>query len=173
MGAFLIHLPNARVNADEGVKMENKTFTQEELNQVISDRLGKEKDKMASLASEWEEKAKGYESQIANLTKTMEEMKKAAANHKAELDERDAKIRGYETQAVKMRVAREFNIPYELASRLSGDTEDDIKKDAQYMKGLLDNQRSTIPSRSTEGRNEAESKSDSALRRLASSAFNN
>lgn len=173
MGAFLIHLPNARVNADEGVKMENKTFTQEELNQVISDRLGKEKDKMASLTSEWEEKAKGYESQIANLTKTMEEMKKAAANHKAELDERDAKIRGYETQAVKMRVAREFNIPYELAARLSGDTEEDIKKDAEYMKGLLDKQKGSIPLGSTEGRFEAESKSDSALRRLASSAFNN
>lgn len=153
--------------------MENKTFTQEELNQVISDRLGKEKDKMASLTSEWEEKAKGYESQIANLTKTMEEMKKAAANHKAELDERDAKIRGYETQAVKMRVAREFNIPYELAARLSGDTEDDIKKDAEYMKGLLDKQKGSIPLGSTEGRFEAESKSDSALRRLASSAFNN
>lgn len=173
MGAFLIHLPNARVNADEGVKMENKTFTQEELNQVISDRLGKEKDKMASLTSEWEEKAKGYESQIANLTKTMEEMKKAAANHKAELDERDAKIRNYETQAVKMRVAREFNIPYELAARLSGDTEEDIKKDAEYMKGLLDKQKGSIPLGSTEGRFEAESKSDSALRRLASSAFNN
>lgn len=153
--------------------MENKTFTQEELNQVISDRLGKEKDKMASLTSEWEEKAKGYESQIANLTKTMEEMKKAAANHKAELDERDAKIRGYETQAVKMRVAREFNIPYELAARLSGDTEEDIKKDAEYMKGLLDKQKGSIPLGSTEGRFEAESKSDSALRRLASSAFNN
>ena len=153
--------------------MENKTFTQEELNQVISDRLGKEKDKMASLTSEWEEKAKGYESQIANLTKTMEEMKKAAANHKAELDERDAKIRSYETQAVKMRVAREFNIPYELAARLSGDTEDDIKKDAEYMKGLLDKQKGSIPLGSTEGRFEAESKSDSALRRLASSAFNN
>lgn len=153
--------------------MENKTFTQEELNQVISDRLGKEKDKMASLTSEWEEKAKGYESQIANLTKTMEEMKKAAANHKAELDERDAKIRNYETQAVKMRVAREFNIPYELAARLSGDTEEDIKKDAEYMKGLLDKQKGSIPLGSTEGRFEAESKSDSALRRLASSAFNN
>lgn len=153
--------------------MENKTFTQEELNQVISDRLGKEKDKMASLTSEWEEKAKGYESQIANLTKTMEEMKKAAANHKAELDERDAKIRGYETQAVKMRVAREFNIPYELAARLSGDTEEDIKKDAEYMKGLLDKQKGSIPLGSTEGRYEAESKSDSALRRLALSAFNN
>lgn len=154
--------------------MENeKTFTQDELNSIVGERLSKEKDKMASLTSEWESKEKDYESKIATLSKEMEDLKKAAANHKAELDERDNKIRSYETQSVKMRVAREYNIPFELANRLSGETEEDIKKDAEYMSQLLDSQKGKIPMRSTEGRHEAESNTEAALRKMASSAFNN
>ena len=63
--------------------------------------------------------------------------------------EKDAKIKGYETSSVKMRIAHENNIPYELAERLSGNTEDDIRKDAEIMAKFLKNQNSA-PLASTE-----------------------
>ena len=41
------------------------------------------------------------------------------------------KDKAYETSSVKMRIAHENGIPYELANKLSGDTEEAIKKDAE------------------------------------------
>lgn len=47
--------------------------------------------------------------------------------------EKDKKIKGYEIESLKARIARENNIPYELAGRLTGETEEDIKKDAEAL----------------------------------------
>lgn len=44
-----------------------------------------------------------------------------------------AKNKAYETSSVKMRIAHESGIPYELAGKLSGETEEDIKKDAETL----------------------------------------
>lgn len=64
--------------------------------------------------------------------------------HKATIAERDqtisglqAKVKGYETSALKQRIAREKGIPPEMADRLSGETEKDIKADADAVAGIL------------------------------------
>jgi len=129
---------------------ENKMFSQEELNSIISDRLNKEKVKYEQQVSELTAKAAAYEQQIATFTTQLEEVNKKMAAHESEIQERDAKIHDYETQSVKMRVANEFSIPYELAMRLNGETEEEIKKDAESIKGLLNQTRPLPPLRNTE-----------------------
>lgn len=48
-----------------------------------------------------------------------------------------AQIKGYETAALKQRVAREKGIPAEMADRLSGETEKDLRADAEAIAGIL------------------------------------
>ena len=54
-----------------------------------------------------------------------------------EAAKKDAMIKSYETNSVKMRIAHENGIPFELASKLSGDDEESIKKDAETMAKFL------------------------------------
>ena len=145
---------------------EEKTFSQEELNSIVSDRLNKEKEKFDKQLKELTEKNNAYEQQIAAFTSQLEEVNKKVAAHDSEIKERDGKIKAYETQHIKMRVAHEVGIPYELANRLSGDTEEDIKKDAESIKGLLGNQKQVPPLKGTEENNSGDSL-DIAFRQLS------
>ena len=94
-----------------------------------------------------EEVTKKYEGYISpeDASKQTADLNKQIEDLTAKLDERDssiadltAKNKAYETASVKTRIAREYNIPYELADRLSGDTEDDIKKDAEKLSAFVD-----------------------------------
>ena len=54
--------------------------------------------------------------------------------------ERDAlqgKVKGYETDALKRKIAQEKGIPMDMASRLSGDDEKALKADADNMAAML------------------------------------
>ena len=46
-------------------------------------------------------------------------------------------VKGYETTALKQKIAKEKGIPMDFAARLSGETEADIKADADAMAGML------------------------------------
>lgn len=46
---------------------------------------------------------------------------------------KDALIKGYELERRQVKAAREAGIPIELAKKLSGDTDEDMKKDAENM----------------------------------------
>ena len=50
--------------------------------------------------------------------------------------EKDATIKKYETKSRKVQIAMSEGIPYELAGRISGDTEEDMRKDAKTLAGF-------------------------------------
>lgn len=58
-------------------------------------------------------------------------------------------IATYQTNETKMKVAREAGLPYEVAHRLAGANEDEIRADAEALKRLL-NLQIEEPMRSTE-----------------------
>lgn len=62
---------------------------------------------------------------------------------------------GYKQKELKGRIAHEFNIPFELASRLSGETEEEIKADAKSLAELIV-VKPTLPLGSTEPDNVGE-----------------
>ena len=62
-----------------------------------------------------------------------------------EAAKKDAKIRGYESSSVKTRIAHETGLPYEMAARLSGETEEDIRKDAETLVQLIGKQQPVQP----------------------------
>lgn len=129
--------------------------TQEQFDEMIKDRLERAEKKM-------EEKYSGYISPDDLSGRTKELNDKIAelgnslsdATEKAKADAEtiaglESKVKNYETASVKSRIAHEVGIPYELANKLSGDTEEAIRKDAEALKPFI-TQRGTMPLRNPE-----------------------
>lgn len=51
--------------------------------------------------------------------------------------EKDSQIASYEKKSKKVQIAMDAGIPYELADKISGETEEDMKKDAKTIAGFL------------------------------------
>lgn len=116
----------------------------------------------------------------AAVAQCMKDERAAAAAQKEKLDtmtrtlaERDATIKGYETAALKSRVARELGIPEGLADRLTGENEDDIRKDAEGLRTLLKHTEPKAPPRSTEPADDKSSHKRAAFRALVNNLTNN
>ncbi|MCD7748457.1 MAG: DUF4355 domain-containing protein [Oscillospiraceae bacterium] len=128
--------------------------TQEEFNAAIGERLKRERETLGKKYADYDElkaKVSDYEQQIATLNQTITDSTKKYAGYDKTMADLQAKVKGYETASVKTRIARETGIPYELAERLSGETEEDIRKDAETLSRVLGRQKQqTAPLRSTE-----------------------
>ena len=86
------------------------------------------------------------------LKNTISELETAAEEYKGykdQLTEKDNLIKEYELKNVKYRIAVETGIPLALADRLSGETEEEIKADAEKLAGFV-NQKPTLPLKPTE-----------------------
>ena len=98
--------------------------TREQFEEAVKDRLEQERETVRREFSGYlspeavEEKYKGYLSP------------EDAAN-------KDATIAKYEKESKRVKVAMENGIPYELAGKLSGGTEDEMKKDAEAFSKFL------------------------------------
>ena len=127
--------------------------TQEQFDAVIKDRLDRERSKFegyddfkekAGKYDELKTKADGYEQTIAAMKLEIDGDDKNPG-YKKQIADLQEKVKVYETSSVKMRIAHENGIPYELAGRLSGDNEDAIKKDAESLAKLIKASKPTAP----------------------------
>ena len=112
---------------------------QEALDGIIGERLKRDREAQAKKyesyikPEDYAAKCKEYDDTIAGLQKSIEDNKSIAE----ELESAKSQIKSYEIGSVKTKVAHEMGLPYELAGRLKGETEEDIRKDAETMKGLF------------------------------------
>lgn len=118
--------------------------TQEELNAVIKDRLEREQKKhseaTAELQNKYDTTLKEFEAlKTANdeLNKKVSSYDEKYKNYDSEMNELRTKVKNYESDSVKTRICKEVGIPEELKGRLHGDTEEDIKKDAEELKKIF------------------------------------
>lgn len=113
--------------------------TQEQLDAVLGERLKRERE---TIKKEYEgflspeEAAKKY---AGYLSPEDEKEKYKGFLSPEEVAKKDAKIKGYETDSVKTRIAHEFGLSYEAAGFLRGDDEDAIRKSAESLKALVGN----------------------------------
>jgi len=82
--------------------------------------------------------AESLAQQIASLN-TVAEEKEALSKQ----------VTAYQQKELKTRIAMEHKIPFELAGRLTGETEDELKADAQSLSGFI-SQKPSLPLASTE-----------------------
>ena len=106
--------------------------TQEEFDAIIKSRLDR------NTKSVTDEVRKSYEGYIS--PDEAKKLNDQITSLTTQLTERDgtitdltAKNKAYETASVKARIAHEKGLPYELAERLSGETEQDIAADAEKL----------------------------------------
>ena len=113
--------------------------TQEQFDKAITDRLQRERSKYADYDQlkanaekykDYEDLKKKAESYDTDKQKWADDLAKANAT----IAQQTSKIKGYETDSVKTRIANEIGIPYEMVDRLKGDSEEEIRKDAETMK---------------------------------------
>lgn len=123
--------------------------TQEEFDAAIGARLERERKTV-------EKSFEGYLSPEAVSKKyegylSAEDVQKKYEGYLSpeEASAKDAQIRKYETSSVKMRIAHEKGIPFEMAERLSGENEEDIRKDAEVIARFV-NKKQGAPSKSNE-----------------------
>lgn len=107
--------------------------TQEQFDAMVKDRLERARESVRKEYQDYEslkEKVNGfqkekesYETKIASLTKSNEEI--------------TGKYKALETDSLKVKIALENGIPFEMANRLSGTDVDSITKDAKLLSGFV------------------------------------
>ncbi len=124
--------------------------TQEALDEILKERLNRQEEKLKKqyegyISSDGvaELKAK-YEKKISDLDASYAKKAETYANYDKEKAELESKIATYESNSVKMRVAHETGLPFEMVDRLKGTNEEEIKKDAESLVGLI-GKRNQVP----------------------------
>ena len=111
--------------------------TQEEFDKAISSRIQRERETVSkqfqAQIDEQNQKVSGYETQVADLNKQIESL----TGQVKEMDSLKSQVKAYETSSVKMRIAREVGLLFELADRLSGEDEKAIRADAEALHKLI------------------------------------
>lgn len=146
--------------------------TQEDFDNAIKDRLNRQAEKhkaelakyadyddLKSKVADFETKSKDSVSKLEALTKEIE-------GYKSQIAEKDKAIKGYETTAIKTKIAAEIGLSNDAVSFISGDTEDDIRTSAEALKKVV-GVRMDSPLASTVAAGKASPNSDAALRELA------
>jgi len=82
---------------------------------------------------------------VANLQQQVTTLTGERDIHAATIADLQKQLKGHETNALKQRIAREKGIPFEMASRLTGETEKDIRADADAVAGILKSVKGPAP----------------------------
>lgn len=122
---------------------EEKTFTQEEVNKMVGSarlegkEMGRKEFEGYISPEEMDKRLKESQNGIENLEQSIKDLTDEKTNLTSQISEKDELIAKYEKDSVKKRVAIASGIPFELADRLSGETEEEIQKDAERMASLF------------------------------------
>lgn len=128
--------------------------TQEEFDNAIKERLTRDREaqakKVAEKYGDYEDlktKAADYEKQIEEYAEKL----KGIEEKDRKITELEETVKKHETAALKAKIAHEAGLDYSLASRLSGETEDEIKADAKTLSNTIGKMKTpAAPAKSTE-----------------------
>lgn len=115
---------------------QQRTFTQEELERILAERLRREREKYKDyeeLKKAAEELKKIKEAQMSE----QEKLQMRLAEIEREKLERERELAELKTSLIKQKVLNELGLPLSLADRIFGETEEEIRQDAEELKKLL------------------------------------
>ncbi|MGX7088118.1 hypothetical protein [Gemella morbillorum] len=123
--------------------------TQEQLDTIIKARLDREKSKYADYDS-LAEKIKNLETENTNLKQTISDKEESESTNLNRIAELEKSVSGWEAKALKQQVAIKYGLPFDLADRLQGDSEESLNEDAERLASLVNVKNYTQPLASTE-----------------------
>lgn len=127
----------------KGEKKMNREFLERlGLEKEVVDQIMKEHGKAIQTAKpedydEIKKQKQSLEQQLQDLQTTLASKDEKYKEFESSISELTSKVKTYETKELKLRIAHENQIPFELAERLSGDTEEDIKADAEKLSSFV------------------------------------
>lgn len=119
--------------------------TQDQLDAVIGERIKRERETQEKRYNGWispedfATKTKEYEAKLGELNKSITTANEKLAGYDKQIAERDARIKTYETDSVKTRIAHETGLSYDAIKFLQGDNEESIRQSAQALRSLCGN----------------------------------
>lgn len=125
--------------------------TQEEFDAAIKDRLAREAKKFEGYTSPEDLKKLKDEhaEEVKKLNGKIDSANQQIAAKDKEISDRDVKIKGYETDSVKKRIAHEAGLPDDAADYLKGEDAEALKKSAESLKAII-GEKPAAPLRDTE-----------------------
>lgn len=89
------------------------------------------------------------EEQLSELQKTLSTKEEEFSSYESNLGELQKEVETYKLKDLKTSIAIQAGIPLDLATRLSGESEEDIKADAEKLVGYV-NKKQPLPLKPTE-----------------------
>lgn len=128
--------------------------TQEQFNEVIGERLKRKEEEVRKEYADYDTQKQTItekESKITELEGKINELNGKISGFEQQIGEKDARIKGYETDSVKTRIAREMGLPFEAIDFLKGEDEEAIKKSASTLKAFVGSAKGPAPSFEPDG----------------------
>lgn len=132
---------------------ENTTFTQEELNKIVSERIKRAQAKTEELENrvkELEEERAGLLSTIEANNQLLIEKDGLISAKEAEFAELQKVSDGYKASQLKTQIAVRNGLPYDLAERLQGSDEESLQADAERLSAFVKQKQVVAPMKSNE-----------------------
>lgn len=127
--------------------------TQEELDAIIIERINREKETQSKKYADYDEiKSKNLElaQQLETVNQTLKQLSEEKTGYTSSIEELNSKVKFYETDKLKTKIALEYGLPYHLASRLVGDDEAALSSDAKQLAELVSSKQPLPPLKDNE-----------------------
>jgi hypothetical protein len=129
--------------ANEAEKNSVKTFTQEDINKIVVERLAREKEKYSDYETLKQKATKLDELDLANKSELEKEQAKSAKFEKL-LAEKEKEKQLLLIENLKLSLLETAGLPKSWSKRISGTTEDEIKADIEELKKVLGDKAANI-----------------------------
>ena len=123
--------------------------TQEELDNIIKDRLKRERETTQKRYEGWVS-PEDHQKAITDANKAFDDYKKAHESDEQTIADLTAKTKKYETASLKSRIAHEVGLSYEWIDRINGEDEKSIREDAESIKKLVGSGSAPLPTKNPE-----------------------
>lgn len=118
--------------------------TQEQLDAIIKSRLDREKAKYSDYDT-LVEKIKNLETENTNLKQTITEKETSESMNLTRITDLEKDVTSWKQKSLKQQIAMKNGLPFDLADRLQGDTEESLNEDAERLASLVSVKNYTQP----------------------------
>ena len=136
---------------------EFQTITsQEQLDNVIGERLRRQKEQFEEKIKEYEslkEENSKLQTELEQKNQFIEENKKETSMRTEDYENLEKELSSLKLQQLKQKIAINNGIPLDLANRLSGDNEETLLEDAKTLSQFISNSSTPQPLKSVEDTN--------------------
>lgn len=118
--------------------------TQEQLNAIIKARLEREKEKYADY-DQLSEKIKKLETENTSLKQTITDKETSESTTASKIADLEKDVTTWKQKSLKQQIAMKNGLPFDLADRLQGDSEESLNEDAERLASLVNVKNYTQP----------------------------